>query len=168
MLHFNALTLVHFDTYMRNSKCKPVRMVSRNLKRNSQQHQPFRFCLSSHPQAAAKTSQQLQAVPTTQTSSLWWTTTGWFWPWMDETSRRLPHSAIVKSFSNVCDCIAGLCADASLRGLVGTFLVLQTEHPMCRSQERTSHTERADMYVTWTWAFLLVAVWQNVEYVKFS
>lgn len=66
------------------------------------------------------------------------------------------------------DCIAGLYVDASPRGLVGTSLVLQTEHHVCRSQERTSHTERANLYVTWTWAFLLVTVLQNVEYVQFS
>lgn len=43
------------------------------------------------------------------------------------------------------DCIADLCADASPRGFVGTPSVFQTKRHLYQSQERTSHTERADV-----------------------
>lgn len=109
MLNFNAYILVHFESYIRNSECETVTIVSRNLKEIYNHISPFESlsfftfkgsCLL----LCQKTSQQLQVVPTaqTQTSPIQHRYLSYIWlvlamKRMDETSRLLSHSTMVKS-----------------------------------------------------------------------
>lgn len=63
------------------------------------------------------------------------------------------------------DWVAGLPADTSLGGLVGTFSVLQIEEHASVGHRKGLLKERADTYVTssawiWAWTFLWAAGWE--------